>query len=371
MALKNLIIPATAGPALERWYAARHPEAGDVRSTNVHVPSANGMSSETVLFDLTWTEGEATHEQGFVARVTPTSCGLFPSYDLAQEQRVIDAVAASTTVPVPATYGVEEDGSVLGAPFLVMERLSGRVPADDPPFTASGWVTTLSVKEQATMYDNALVAMADISTADISGLGPDTIGHPARGGSSLLQQLDYYEELYIWAAGGREHPALDSALKWVRDNLPAVEAPAGLSWGDARVGNMMFGDDLAVTGVLDWEMATIGEPELDFAWFLFLNRNHTEGMGLPAPPGFASRAHSIARYEELLGRPLVNFEFHEVFAAVRATILMMRIGVMMIEAELMPEDATMPVNNPASGLLAQMLDLPSPSGAAIWISGNR
>lgn len=371
MALKNIISPATAGPKLERWYAARHPEAHDVRSADVDIPSANGMSSETILFDLAWTEGGAGRRQGFVARVTPTTGGLFPTYDLAQEQRVIDAVAASTTVPVPTTYGVEQDASVLGAPFLVMERLHGRVPSDDPPFTASGWVTELSVAEQATMYDNALVAMADISATDISGFLPDMVGQPARGGGSLRQQLAHYEELYVWAAGGRSHPALDAALEWVRGNLPDVEAPSGLSWGDARVGNMMFGDDLAVTGVLDWEMASIGEPELDFAWFLFLNRNHTEGMGLPVPAGFPTRAESIGRYEELLGRPLVNFAFHEVFAAVRATILMMRIGVMMIEAGLMPQDATMPVNNPASQLLAQLLDLPSPSEAAVWISGNR
>jgi aminoglycoside phosphotransferase (APT) family kinase protein len=134
---------------------------------------------------------------------------------------------------------------------------------------------------------------------------------------------------------------------------------------------MMFGDDLAVTGVLDWEMATIGEAELDLAWFAFLNRTYTEGMGLPVPAGFPSRGRTIARYEELLGRPLVNIEFHEVFAAVRATILMMRIGVMMIEAGLLPDDAAMPVTNPASGLLAEMVGLTTPSEPATWISGHR
>jgi aminoglycoside phosphotransferase (APT) family kinase protein len=370
VALKNLIDPEIAGPALERWHAARHPDQGEVRITDIDIPSANGMSSETVLFGMSWTEDGAPHEQAFVARVAPTANGLFPTYDLAHEQDAIGAVAASTRVPVPATYGVEEDTSVLGGPFLVMERLSGRVPADDPPFTAAGWVVELSPGEQAAMYDNALVAMAGISTTDVSGLGSETVGHPGRG-DSLTQQLAHYETLYAWTAAGRAHPVLDSALEWVRANLPADQAPAGLSWGDARVGNMMFGDDLAVTGVLDWEMATIGEAELDLAWFLFLNRNHTDGMGLPVPPGFPSREQTLARYEGLLGRPLVNFEFHEVFAAVRATILMMRIGIMMIEAGLLPEDAAMPVSNPASQLLAGILGLPSPAEQPTWITGNR
>jgi aminoglycoside phosphotransferase (APT) family kinase protein len=371
VALKNLIDPELAGPKLERWFAGHHPDWNHVQVADIDIPRANGMSSETVLFDMTWIEDGAPRGQAFVARVAPTAQGLFPTYDLAQEQRVIAAVGASTAVRVPATYGVEEDTSVLGGPFLVMERLSGRVPADDPPFTASGWVTELSVDEQATMYDNALVAMAAISATDVSGLRSGTPGHPGTDGDSLTQQLAHYERLYAWTASGRRHPVLDSALDWVRTNMPAGQAAVGLSWGDARLGNMMFGEDLAVTGVLDWEMATLGEAELDLAWFMFLNRTYTDGMGLPVPAGFPSGEESLARYEELLGRPLVNFAFHEVFAAVRATILMMRIGIMMIEVGFLPEDAAMPVSNPASQRLAAMLELPSPSEQPDWITGHR
>ena len=371
MALKNIIDPDTARPRLERWYAASHPEAQGILVTDVHIPSANGMSSETILFNITWTENGQHHSQPSVARVTPTAAGLLPKYNLTRERQVIDAVAASTTVRVPATYGVETDTSVLGAPFLVMERLRGRVPADDPPYTATGWVTELSPTQQARMYDNALVALAGIQSTDTSRLGPETVGHPGPGASSLTQQIAYYERLYAWAAGDRVHPTIDGALEWVHANFPAYESPPGLSWGDARVGNMMFGEDLSITGVLDWEMATIGEAELDLAWFLFLNRTYTEGMGLPALPGWLSREATIARYEELIERPLLNFHFHEIFAATRASILMMRIGMMMIEAGLLPEDASIPINNPASQLLATIIGLPKPDEAPGWISGHR
>jgi aminoglycoside phosphotransferase (APT) family kinase protein len=371
MALKNIIDPDTARPQLERWYAANHPAAQDIQVTNLRIPSANGMSSETILFDISWTDNGQPYTQPSVARVTPTSAGLLPEYNLAHERQVIDAVAASTGVRVPATYGIETDASVLGAPFLVMERLDGRVPTDDPPFTSTGWVTELSPTEQARMYDNALVAMAGIQSADISGFGPDIVGHQDRRGSSLVQQVAHYERLYAWAAGDRLHPTIDGALEWIHANFPAHEAPPGLSWGDARVGNMMFGDDLSVNGVLDWEMATIGEAELDLAWFMFLNRTYTEGMGLPAVPGWLPRETTIARYEELIGRPLLNFYFHEILAATRASILMMRIGMMMIEAGLLPEDASIPVSNPASQLLATMIGLPSPGEAPAWISGHR
>ncbi|TAM64426.1 phosphotransferase family protein [Mycobacterium sp.] len=371
MALKNIIDPDTARPQLERWYATSHPEAQDIRVTDVDIPSANGMSSETILFNIAWTENGQQHSQPSVARVTPTAEGLLPEYNLTHERQVIDAVAASTTVRVPVTYGVETDASVLGAPFLVMERLDGRVPTDDPPFTAAGWVTELSITQQARMYDNALVAMAGIQSADISGFGRDTVGHPGRDGSPLAQQIAHYERLYAWAAGDRVHPTIDGALEWLHTNFPAYEAPPGLSWGDARVGNMMFGEDLRITGVLDWEMATIGEAELDLAWFLFLNRTYTEGMGLPAVPGWLSTEATITRYEQLIGRPLLNFHFHEILAATRASIMMMRIGMMMIEAGLLPEDASIPINNPASQLLATIIGQPMPSEAPAWISGHR
>ena len=59
-----------------------------------------------------------------------------------------------------------------------------------------------------------------------------------------------------------------------------------LSWGDARIGNMMFGDDLAVNGVLDWEMVGLGSPDIELGWWLFILRHHTEGIGAPLPPGF-------------------------------------------------------------------------------------
>jgi aminoglycoside phosphotransferase (APT) family kinase protein len=371
MALKNIIDPDIARPQLERWYASRHPEAQNIQVTNVHIPSANGMSSETILFDIAWTENGRERTQPSVARVTPTAAGLLPEYDLTCERQVIDAVAASTGVRVPATYGVETDATVLGAPFLIMERLYGRVPTDDPPFTAAGWVTELSPAQQARMFDNALVALAGIQAADISGFGPEIVGHPARDGSPLAQQIAHYERLYDWAAADRVNPTIDGAFEWIHHNFPAHEAPAGLSWGDARVGNMMFGDDLSITGVLDWEMAAIGEAELDLAWFLFLNRTYTEGMGLPVLPGMPSRDATIARYEQLIGRPLLNFHFHEILAATRASIMMMRIGMMMIEAGLLPDDAPIPINNPASQLLAISIGLPKPSEAPAWISGHR
>jgi hypothetical protein len=81
---------------------------------------------------------------------------------------------------------------------------------------------------------------------------------------------------------------------------------------------------------------------------VFLNRDHTEGLGLPTPSGFTSREQTIARYEQLLDRPRANFYFHEVFAAVRATTILMRVGTLLIDAGLLPPPTCQSTTPPAS-----------------------
>lgn len=143
------------------------------------------------------------------------------------------------------------------------------------------------------------------------------------------------------------------------------------SWGDARIGNMLFAGDLSVAGVLDWEMVGLGSPELDLAWWLFLLRHHTEGIGAPLPPGFPTTEETVARYQELTGHTVKHLHFYEAFSGLRLSILMVRAAHMMIAAGLMSPDAPMAFNNPASQLLAKTLDLPAPTGAAVSFIGNR
>jgi aminoglycoside phosphotransferase (APT) family kinase protein len=186
-----------------------------------------------------------------------------------------------------------------------------------------------------------------------------------------MQHIDHWAGFYEWSNAGRRHPTIEAALAWVGENLPTDESPGGLVWGDARLGNMMFGEGGKVTAVLDWEMAAIGPAELDLGWFVFVNRMYTEGLGIPIPEGFLGRDQTVARYAELAGRPISDFDFFEVLAGIRVAAVIMRIGNLMIEMGMLPADNPMPITNPASMVLASMLGLPSPGGAPGWISGHR
>lgn len=371
MALKNVIEVGAAERALRSWWTAFAPEAQEVVVSDVTIPESSGMSSETILFRVDWSEDGTPREQEAVARIVPGDGQIFPSYDFEREARAMEAVRTTTAAPAPRVLTIEQDPEVLGAPFLLMDRHHGRVLADDPPFTVEGWLLDLSSDEQARLYDNGLIALAEMHKADIDQFSTDTLGHPS-GGDPIEQQLVWWQGFYEWSAGGREHPTISAAFDWLRERVPA-ESRSGLSWGDARLGNLMFGDDLSVTGVLDWELVSLGPPELDLAWSMYINRVYTEGLGAPAPAGFPDRAATIARYEELVGHGVSDMDFHEVLAGTRMSIVILRIGTMMIEKQLLPEDAAMPFVNPAVQVLARTLDLevPEADAATAWITGNR
>lgn len=372
MALANTRDPQESAAQLTGWLTSKV-GADDVVVTDVETPQASGLSNETLLFSATWTEDGEPRGGRYVARIAPQGPAVFPSYDLAKEQQVMQALALHTAVPVPQTPWVETDPAVLGAQFLVMERLDGRVPADDPPFTAAGWVLDeLTPAQRRTMCDNALDVVAGVHAADLDSLGlRELLDRPRDGATPLDQQLTYWRETYDWAREDDVNPTIEEGFAWVEANRPAADEPVVLCWGDARIGNMLFGADLAVNGVLDWEMVSLGSPDLELGWWMFMLRHHTEGVGAPLPEGFPSREEIVARYAALTGHDLVHLDFYEAFAALRLSILMHRAGNVMILAGLLPPDAPMKFNNPASQLLAKSIGAPAPSGAAQSFIGNR
>lgn len=368
MALANTNPDELRG-ALETWLAGRLPGA---TITDCDIPAASGMSNLTVLFTATSPDGSSQ----YVARVAPSGPSVFPSYDFDRETAVMNALA-STGLPTPVVRWVEHDPSVLGAPFLVMERAFGRVPADDPPFTAAGWVLDdLRPDQRGAMCRNSLESIAAIHGADWRALGLTALAPPEGASAAAVYDADlaHWVGFYDWARAGDPNPTVEAGLAWLAAHRPADDRDPVLLWGDARIGNMLFGDaadGLPVNAVLDWEMVGLGQPEADVAWWLFILRHHTEGIGLPVPEGFPTREEVVATYEKAAGRSIEHLDFYEVWAAVRLAIIMHRAGNLMIELGLLPPDAPMKLNNPASQLLAGLIGAPAPGGDAQSFIGNR
>ncbi|MFA5711459.1 phosphotransferase family protein [Mycolicibacterium sp.] len=371
MALLNKVDPRAVAEQLAAWLPTGLSLPGPVRVRDMQMPVASGMSSETILFEADWEEAGELVSRGMVARIPPSGEGLFPDYNIGREGRVMTAIARHTKAAVPKVLATDLEGSALGAPFLLLERVYGSVPSDDPPFVTGGWVVDLAPEQRNRMYDNALRAISDIQTVEPARAGLEDLRREQAGDTALAQDFAHWKQFYAWAANDRTSPTIDAAVKILSESIPSGPHEEVVSWGDARLGNMMFDSGQRVTGVFDWELATLGPRELDLGFFLFFDRMYASGLGLPRLEGFPERGAAIGRFEELIETTVKHIDWYEAFGALRGAILLLRVGNLMIDLGLIPADAEMPLNNPAAQTLAALLELPPPAGTSGWITGNR
>jgi aminoglycoside phosphotransferase (APT) family kinase protein len=283
--------------------------------------------------------------------MAPSPAGTFADYDLPVQQAA-QLAAAAAGVPTAAPVVTETDPAWLGAPFTVMPRVDGHLIGEAPPFDR--WLRGLGPERQAELHDRVLETLALIHDADADAAA--AAGVPVRDDAA---ELAYWDEYLRWSAGGDPLPELVDALDWCRRHAPErVDPPRVLRWGDVRLGNIVFGDDLRPRAVLDWDMAAVGVPEHDVAWFTVLDLVLTTLTGRRVE-GFPDRDGVVARYEELARRSLDRFDWYETLALLRSTAILARIGVLMRRDG---EEPAMPVEgSPMLDLLRSRTSGPPPA----------
>ncbi len=352
--------PEVTRARLQSWLTTRLAGASGVAVTAVQTPASTGFSAETLMFEASWQEPDGTsRRERLVAKVAPTGFQIFPEPRFAEQYRLLQ-ILAGTAIPVPAVHWHEPDSAILGAPFYVMTRIDGDVPTDMPPYHTGGWLTQSSPAERESIWWSGLSVLTQVHALDVAGLGLDFVDQVSYGPTGLRQRLAYYEHYLDWAYDGTV-PVAQHALGWLHKHRPEEAREPVLLWGDSRIGNIIFSCGRAAA-VLDWEMATLGQPEEDLAWFLLLDRHHSDGVGVPRLPGFPDSAQTIARYSQLAGRELVHMDYYEVLSAMKFAVVMARIGQLFIHYDLVPPDNDFPYNNTATQLLARILHLPPPGG---------
>lgn len=348
---------------LTAWLRPRLPDATDVRVSDLVAPQSSGFSNDTLLFDLEYTRAGRAEREPLVVRIEPTGFQVFPEYDLTLQFRTMQRLAG-TAIPVPPTRWIEtEDRGVLGGAFYVMGQVPGRVPPDNPPYHAAGWLTEATPAERAAIWWAGVETLAAIHRLDWQRLGFADLARPALGATPLDWQLAYYDRYLEWAARGRPQPTAEAARAWLRAHQPADE-PTVLCWGDARIGNIIFAGTRPAA-VLDWEMVTLGSPEMDLAWSIFLDRHHSEGIGVARLEGFPGYEETVARYEALSGHRVRHLHYYQVLAGYRFAVIMCRIAQQMVTYGAMDEAGgrAFELDNTVTRLLARILELPPPSVA--------
>ena len=280
---------------------------------------AEGWSSQTLVVDLCSTQGA----ESLIARLPPFGDGLFPTYDLGLQAQIQTTLAASG-LPVAAPVVWETDTDWLGAPFLLMPFVGGRIPAEQPPYWEAGWLHAASDAEQARLHEGFVDVLAAVHRLDWNASGLKTAARP--GGVGLTGELAWWESYLDWAAEGAPAGDLVEALAWCRQRRPRPEPSPSLLWGDVRLGNVVFDDSFGPAAVLDWEMASIGPPECDVAWYVALRPLRG---GRAELPGLPDREATLRGYERRLGRPLVDLRWFEAFALLRSEAILERIRALL------------------------------------------
>ena len=314
---------------LERWLAARSGDAS-ASISSLDRPSANGMSSETVLFDAQWQEGGAAHSGEFAARLRPAADAypIFQEYDLTRQAQVMRFVGERTQVPVPEVVFDEPSDVHLGTPFFVMRRINGLVPPDVMPYPMGSWVTEATDEQRQKMERSAVEVLAGVHGATDDPDEWKFLEFTQPGDTALRRHVAHEREYYEWARDGLRFPLLERSFEWLDDNWPvAADAAAPvLSWGDSRIGNMMF-RDFEPVAVLDWEMAGVAPRELDVGWMIFLHRFFQDlcfDMGLPGLPEMFKPENVAAHYAAVSGHEPLDLSWFIVYAALRHGIVMTR-----------------------------------------------
>jgi aminoglycoside phosphotransferase (APT) family kinase protein len=234
--------PGEMARQLEQWLAGILGSGSEVTISDVSSPASNGMSSETLLFSAAWSEGGKPVERQLVARIEPpaTDHPVFTTYDLDMQYRVMRLVHEHTDVPVPETFWYEPDPAVLGGSFFVMARVDGLVPPDVLPYTfGDNWVFDGTPSARQEIQESAIRAMAGIHSLTPDRYDLSFLEHKGTG-TSLQRCLDHWVDYYQWVVKDSPSPLLADCFAWLADNMPTDASPDALSWGDGRIGNMMF-----------------------------------------------------------------------------------------------------------------------------------
>jgi aminoglycoside phosphotransferase (APT) family kinase protein len=357
---KAVADPETYRESLDAWMRSRRPELDGLRVHDVDMPRSTGFSNETVFFWASWNGASGETSQRFVARIEPPDGGLFPVQTKAcvvsaeMQHRIMQTVAEAGVVPIPPLLPYEGDPSVLGRPFFVMEFVEGVIPADVPRYSQAGFlVEEAGPVERRCMVQDGVEKMAALAKIDWREAGLQWLDVKGKGEPAFGDQLELYREYVLRELAGREHPILMRSLEWLEANAP--EAAIGLSWGDSRLGNIIW-QDYRCAAVCDWEAAALCPPEADIGWWVMFDRQSFDDLDAPRLEGFPTREEMVALWEERTGRPVADtIDYWEIFGAMRFCAIMIKLADRLTRAGIVPREANMPIQNGTTEALDRLL----------------
>jgi aminoglycoside phosphotransferase (APT) family kinase protein len=236
-----------------------------------------------------------------------------------REYRVLDALR-DTDVPHTRAVAACDDPSVLGACFYLMEFVDGWSPMSTGRTWPAPFDTDLTAR-QGLAYE-LVEAIAKLSRVDWKARGLEGFGKPE---GFHERQVDRWLA-HLAAFTFRELPGLDDAAAWLRRHKPRTYRP-GIIHGDYQFANVMYrhGAPARMAAIVDWEMATIGDPLLDLGWVIMGWPNADEdrtSAGYVDYTGMPSREELMQRYATVSGLPVDEMDYYVILARFKIAIVL-------------------------------------------------
>lgn len=305
--------PKGVSEKLLPWLYSKIPDAEEITLPTPTTPPAGGSSELFFIDPLVRTGGETRLHQ-FVLRIEAADHRIYEFPSIERQYRTLDVLAKSGVTRVPAVYWMEHDKGVLGESFFVMERVDGTVPKDR--YHSSGLFAEATPAAREEMWLSALAALTAIQDVDIQQL--EFLRRPDLGASDLEQELAVWDSYCRWIELPLDR-IQQRAQRWLHDAVPGATPPA-LTWGDARIPNMVFKDN-ACRALLDWETVSLSGAEADLGWLLFYDWFASDGHGVPRLDGIPDREATTRLWSEGVGRSPIDLHWWEVFAFWRFSII--------------------------------------------------
>ncbi len=261
--------------------------------------------------------------QEFVLRRPPFGAQIKTAHDMGREYFILSRLRpVYDKVPRPLIYCADE--SVIGAPFYLMERVRGCILRARPPAGVE-----LSPAVMRRLSESFVENLCAIHAVDFAAAGLSELGRPE---TYVRRQIEGWTKRY-YAARTDDVPAVERLARWLDEHAPADSGRA-LIHNDYKYDNVVCApDDLThIVAVLDWEMATVGDPLMDLGTTLgyWVDSNDPDewqrlGFGLTALPGSLRRGELVEYYARQSGRDVRDAVFYFAYGLLKIAVIVQQI----------------------------------------------